>query len=288
MFADRDAMHHFPTLITDIQLIAAFAAHQQVRGFSRRTVDRRTWSLGLLAKASALATVTPDTLELFLARWPSAQSRYSIRSDVHQFYKWARRRGHFTFDPTDDVDPPRLPRRAPTPLRPGDLRRLVDEASRRHSPDLLRAVMLGAYAGLRCSEIAALDGDDVHHDQMIIVVRGGKGGSDDVIPMAPALAAVLPDRPGRLVRYPTGQQVGVAIRRTYRKLEINARPHDLRHSFGTAAARAAGGNMRLVQRLMRHASLTSTERYIRWNPQGAEIVAMLHHHVDDGVLEHAA
>lgn len=258
---------------TDNHLIDLFSAHQQVRGFSKRTVDRRRWSLGLLARTGAFSDHTAESIELFLARWPSAQSRYSVRSDVHQFYRWAIRRGLLQHDPTDAVDAPRLPKRAPTPLSSVDLMRVIAGVGSR---DQLVAVMLAAYAGLRCSEIAALDMRDVHRDQRLLVVRNGKGGADDVVPLAAELAAVLPAS-GPAVRYPTGQAVGSAIRRLYRRLGVEGqRPHDLRHSFGTAAAQRARGNLRLVQRLMRHASVTSTERYVRWDPDGSEIVNGLH------------
>jgi integrase len=256
----------------DEDLITAFAAHQRVRGFSPRTVDRRTWSLTHLAAIADLDQQTPTSIEVFLARWPSPQSRYSIRSDVHQFYKWAMRRDLLHGDPTLDVDPPRLPRRTATPLTPADLQLALHAIS----GDVLLAVKLGAYAGLRCSEMAALDRLDVLHEQGLLVVRCGKGGHDEVIPLAPELAASILPGAGPVVHYCNGQSVGDAIRREFRKLGIPNRPHDLRHTFGTAAARLANGNMVLVAALMRHASITTTQRYVRWNPAGADVVAGLH------------
>lgn len=251
-------------------MISAFVAHQQVRGFSPRTVNRRAWSLGKLAAAGPLGEHTPESIEMFLAHWQSAQSRYSVRSDAHQFYRWAIRRHLLDYDPTLEVDAPRLPTRAATPIDLDDLRRAIDAANH----DQRVAVMLGAYAGLRVSEIAALDAGDVHRRNGLLVVRGGKGGRDEVVPLAPELADVLPHT-GPAVRYTTGQAVGAAIRRLFRSLGISARPHDLRHTFGTAAARRAGGNMVLVARLMRHQSITTTQRYVRWNPDGADVVAGL-------------
>lgn len=258
---------------TDQQLITAFVAHQKVRGFSARTIDRRVWSLEHLARAGELGEHTPTSIEIFLSRWPSAQSRYSIRSDVHQFYRWAIRRGLLTTDPTDGVDPPRLPKRAATPLSSAQLRAAL--AATRNNDERI-AIMLGAYAGLRCSEIAALDMGDVHRgSKPVIVVRQGKGGVDGVVPLAPELAAALPLH-GKAVPYRNGQSVGHAIRQVFRRAGVKARPHDLRHTFCTAVAKRANGNLRLAQRLMRHASITATERYIRWNPEGSDVVAGLH------------
>jgi integrase/recombinase XerD len=257
--------------LTDAQLIHAYAAHQRVRGFSQRTIDRRTWSLEHLAAQGMLATHDAHAIELFLSRWPSAQSRYSVRSDVKQFYRWAIRRGELEQNPTDDVDPPKLPKRSATPLSTVDLM----EAIRLGNPAQRRAVMLGAYAGLRCGEIAALQMADVHRERGVIVVRNGKGGKDGIVPLSPVLALVLPQR-GKAVSYQTGQAVGSEIRRLFRKAGIDARPHDLRHSFGTEAARRANGNMELVRRLMRHESITTTQRYVEWNPDGGYVIDHLY------------
>ena len=255
----------------DLELINAYAAHQRVRGFSPRTIDRRTWSLEHFHAAGSFATHTAPTVELFLSRWPSAQSRYSVRSDVRQFYRWAIRRGELSHNPTDDVDPPTLPKRSATPLSTVDLM----EAIRLGNTAQRRAIMLGAYAGLRCGEIAALQMADVHRDRGVIVVRNGKGGKDGIVPLAPDLALVLPVR-GKAVSYPSGAQVGEAIRRVFRRAGIDARPHDCRHTFGTEAARRANGNMELVRQLMRHESITTTQRYVAWIPAGGDVVGDLY------------
>lgn len=264
---DDGAMSH-----TDQQLIAGYTAHQHVRGFAARTIERRTWSLNLFADTGQLAGQTAAAVEMFLARWPSPQSRQSVRSDLHQFYKWAIARELLHRDPTIHVDSPRVPRREASPLTPADLQRAIAAAR----GDVLRAIMLGAYAGLRCSEIAALDASDVLHDQRLLVVRCGKGGRGGIVPLAPELAAVLPHGRGPVVVYANRGSVSTAIRRLFRSIGITNRPHDLRHSFGTAAAQRANGNMVLVASLMRHSSISTTQRYMRWSPAGAAIVDGLH------------
>lgn len=111
--------------------------------------------------------------------------------------------------------------------------------------------MLSAYAGLRCSE------------------------GDSVVPLAPELAAVLP-LTGPAVPYGNGQAVGAALRRLFRRCGIVARPHDVRHTFGTAIAVRSNGNVWTVARLMRHGSIGTAQRYVRWVPDGAELVSGLH------------
>lgn len=257
-------------------LIAKYAAHQRVIGFSRRTIERRTWSLSLwhshcAHRGERVDTASPDLLEEFLARWPSAQSRYSIRSDIHQFYGWAIDRGHLSCaDPTRDVPPARVPQRAATPVAASDVMRLIDSCPR---PIDRRMVMLAAYAGLRISEIAALRGEDIDIDGRQLVVRCGKGGGDDVVPLAVELAVELARAPraGRVVPM-TGPSVGDRIRTLMRRAGIAGRPHDLRHSFGTQAARRTSGNLVLVAKLMRHRRITTTTRYVRWHTTGHEVV----------------
>lgn len=255
-------------------LIDDYCNYQRLRGFSPRTIDRRRWSLTHLARFVAprpVETTTGTLLEEFLLRWPSPQSRYSIRSDVHQFFRWAIRRGLAADDPTELIEPPRLSTRAATPLRPEDVQRALLAAR----GELRLMIALGAYAGLRVSEIAALHGRDV--DGRRLIVRHGKGGKDRVVPLAPILRHLL-EGCGSGLLFPglDGQAVGARIRRHFRALGIDARPHDLRHSFATQAAQRAGGNLVLVAQLMGHSSVTTTQRYMRWTPEGSDIVAHLY------------
>jgi integrase len=257
-------------------LVERFADYQRVRGFSPRSVDRRTWTLcrwlahldgRRLGDAGALDVVD------WLAAIPSAQSRYSLRSDLRQFYRWATRLGLLEVDPTDGTDPPRLPRRLPTPVTALDVARLLEVCT---GVDRL-LVMLGALAGLRVSEIANLHGEDIDLDARRLVVRSGKGGADGVVPVAAPLAAELARWPrhGRIVDLPDGQAVALRIRRAFRRHGVTGRPHDLRAAFATAAADATNGNVTLVQQLMRHTSVTSTMRYIALRPAGTDVVDRL-------------
>jgi integrase/recombinase XerD len=263
----------------DIQIINLFGNHQRVRGFSRRTIERRAWSLSLWVQylhvhESGLGDAGELVLTSFLARWPSAQSRYSVRSDIHQLYVWANRSGVLRCaDPTDGLEPPKLRRRAASPIAALDVRRLIDSTNGR---DRL-IVMLAAYAGLRISEISALRGEDVDLEGRQLVVRCGKGGSDDVVPLADELADELRlwPRGGRLVPI-KGASVGGRIRALYRRLGVSGRPHDLRHSFGTQAARRTNGNLVQVAKLMRHSEVATSQRYVEWRALGHEIVTGLY------------
>ncbi len=261
--------------MTSAELIERFTAYQRLRGFSEKTISRRVWSLGTLAEQMAgrsILEANRDDVEALMAGYQVPQTRYSVRADVRQFFRWAIGRDLVEANPTDKVDSPRLPKRAATPLTRAELVRVIDAATPRER----LCVILGAYAGLRISEIAALRYEDVRRDEGILVVRGGKGGKDRVVPLAKRIADELdPDGHGRILNV-GGQHVGYIIRDALRRAGVDARPHDLRHTFGTEAARVSNGNVVLVAQLMGHESIQTTQRYIGWTPAGAEIVQQLH------------
>jgi len=261
------AASHLPRLLTE------FAAYQAGRGFSVRTIARRAWSLGKFHEhldGIPLDKVTAADVEVWLYRFPSAQSRYSMRSDVRQWFRFLIRRGYLTTNPTDDVEPPRLPKRAATPIPAVQVRRAIDTAS----PRTRLMIMCGCFAGMRVAEIARLHTRDITNE--LIIVRGGKGGHDRLIPLAPELALALLHVPdGPVFPNTSDHAVSDAIRHHFRKIGIQHRPHDLRHSFGTELAKITNGNLLQVQRLMGHASAQTTQRYIGWAPAGAEYIAQL-------------
>lgn len=283
----RRALHQLSVRELEVletrHLLEGFVAHQKVRGFSERTVKRRVWSLGhwvahLDTEGIWLGDADGQDVEEFLARWPSAQTRYSVRSDLHQFYAWCIRREHFEFDPTSKTDPPKVPRRLATPIPEPAIRRLFEGAI----GPVRTMIMLGACAGLRVSEIAALKAENVDISARVLIVRDGKGSVDDSVPINDQLAIELDgamERVGGLgPLFPgvDGQGVSYRIRTELRRLGVVGRPHDLRHSFGTQVARQNPGAIRVVQRVMRHRSVTNTERYVAYWPDTHDAVRDLY------------
>ena len=241
-------------------LIGQYTAHQRYQGFSPRTVNRRAWSLGLweqhlATNGATVTTATVDHLVTFLARWPSAQSRYSIRSDVHQLYQFI---GDCP-DPTASLKPPKLARRDATPIPATEVRRLLAQPLR---PADRLMVMFAACAGLRVSEIAAVRGEDVDLEGRWLTVTG-KGGHRHTLPLAAELAVVLEAWPrhGPLLGM-AGGSVSARIRTLFRRHKVVGRPHDLRHSFATETLERTG-DVTVVKELMRHAEVATTMRYLR-------------------------
>jgi integrase len=111
------------------------------------------------------------------------------------------------------------------------------------------------------------------------VVRGGKGGKDRVVPIHAALARLLHGIPARgpvIVGHHghrvTPDTVGDIIRRHFAALGIDGTPHQLRHVFGTEAARAAAGDLVTVAALMGHASTSTTMGYNGWTGKGRPVI----------------
>lgn len=252
-------------------MIEQFGRYQHGRGFSAATIKRRRLTLTSLQAFLApktLAEATTMDLEEFLASKPAARTRHAYRSDLRTFYTWAIKRDLLTTDPAAGLDSIKVPKALPRPL--GDEARTLlfhgDRVTR-------QMVALGLFAGLRCAEIAALRGEDVwiHGDECSVIVRDGKGGKDRSIPMSSELRDVLgkvpssgplfPGRGGR--RQVTPGTVSARIRRHLARAGIDATPHQLRHTFGTAVARRSGGDVVLTAAWMGHGSTDTTMGYIR-------------------------
>lgn len=257
-------------------MIDRFANDQRMRGLSEATVKRRTWTLTKFAEANVLAAATRADVERFISARRSASSRRALLADLRAFYRFANGRGLLTIDPTADVGKIRVPKRTARPLTPAEVERVVTTA---RSASLRAIVMLGAYAGLRVSEIAALRWDGVAVERGVLEVRGGKGGTDRVVPLAVQLAgelARLRHRPDGFVIGTSGANVSQRVRGHFARLGIDHRPHDLRATFATQAIAGSGGNVPLVQRWLGHSDPQTTMSYLAWTPEGRSVVDSLY------------
>jgi integrase/recombinase XerD len=202
-------------------------------------------------------------------------------SAVRAFHRFCLTEGDVERDPTAGVVRPKLPRRLPRPLTVEEMRRLLD-APRHETPagSRDRAFLELLYgAGLRVSELVSLDVDDVDLELPGVRVLG-KGGRERDVPIGtyavraledylvrarPELASrasgsalFLNQRGGRLTR----QGVTLLLERSARSAGIRRRvsPHVLRHSFATHLLEG-GADVRVVQELLGHASVATTQIY---------------------------
>lgn len=269
--------------MTDGELFEAFAEYQRGRAFSVHTVIRRRRSLASFARHMAPASVTTATavdVEEWLRRLRAPRTRHAYRSDLASFFRWAQRRELVTSNPMPLVDPVKVPKALPKPAPVEAIAAALATAS----GDVQLAILLGALAGLRRSEIAALERQDFHLEAVppVLVVRNGKGGKDRVVPVHPLIAERVQGVTGWLFPSPVrsgpvgsdhlGARIAVALSASGQHVTA----HQLRHYFGTEVARATAGNLVLVGQLMGHESPTTTAGYVAWTgAEGAAAVAGL-------------
>lgn len=238
------------------------------QGLSERTITERARVIAQMARDTGTDPVglTPTTLEGWLAGLPSAASRAAYYGVAQAWCHWLVRAGHRDDDPTLLVPRPRPPRARPRPVTEAQLAAVLALPLR---PGTRTQIVLAAWAGLRVHEIARVRGTDLDLGEGTITITG-KGGRTDTLP---AHALVLeraghhdpvglwfpsPDDPAQPVRPKT---VSAVISNALRRAGVDATAHQLRHRFATALL-ASGVDSRVVQTLMRHASLATTGRYL--------------------------
>jgi integrase/recombinase XerC len=211
-----------------------------------------------------------------LSRPSTARALSSIRN----LFRFLAKRGLAVNAAIAAVRTPKLPRAVPKPLSVEDAKKTLDEAFALHEQPwqaardhALFTLIYGC--GLRISEALGLSAGDVPDGDAITIV--GKGRKQRVVPLLPVvkerLAAYLAECPYALgKRDPLfvgarGQRLNPGVvQRQMRKvramlgLPASATPHALRHSFATHLL-AGGGDLRTIQELLGHASLSTTQRY---------------------------
>lgn len=221
-----------------------------------------------------------QTVETMEAWWGgrtdrSPSTRRNELAAVRSFYRWAIRYGHTREDPTRRITPPKAPQRISEHVGRQDLATLLAGLP----DDLRRATALGAYAGLRVSEAAALRWVDVDRELHRIHVRQGKGGKDRLVGLSALLLDdLLPERRGCHVvtgtdSTITGHTLGRRWTAAARALGVeDVTFHKLRHRFGTMAV-AAGVPLTSVQRAMGHSSPATTAVYVGASDHDLDLIA---------------
>jgi integrase len=262
------------------QMIQRHATWMKRRGLCEATIERRQRCLRIFDSQVGLTTAVAEDIEAFLdGRNLGTKARYGWVSHLHQFYEWAIDFGLLASDPTRQVVRPKQRQGKPRPIPTGDLVTALQMAD----PTMRCWLSLGAFAGLRCKEIAGLAVEDVLWDDGLLFVHG-KGDKDRLVPIHPLVEAALHSIPhpsrGAVFRRPRGgpypaAQVSREGSLYFSSLGIGATMHQLRHWFGTYVQRATG-DLRTTQELMGHASPTTTAIYTAYAQEaGREAVALL-------------
>lgn len=232
---------------------------------------------------AALARLRQADMRAFAAsergRGLGARSLARRMSGVRSFLRWISDREGLDLSAALSTRSPKYSRSLPRPLTPLQAQDTLDRVADHATPwvgarDLAVLTLLWG-SGLRISEALALEGTDWPFPEGLII--RGKGGRERQVPVLPvardAIAAYLrlcpwghrTDAPlfrgirgGRL----TASAVEGAMRqaRAAIGLPASATPHALRHSFATHLL-SAGGDLRTIQELLGHASLSTTQVY---------------------------
>ncbi len=238
-----------------------------------RTINARIGTLTRLSRQANILALTPYEIVEFLAAPHLSQiTRSTYYGHISAWLKWLRAMRISLDDPLTMIPAPKRPKAGPRPCSDDDLSRMIATANRRRT----RAyILLAAYAGLRVHEVAKIRGDDFtisetnsHRTGMLTIT--GKGNKTAMIPLHDTLITLTDTMPKIDYWFPSytrpgdhvsGQQVSMVLTSIIRRANVHGvTPHSLRHWYGSTLV-SQGVDIRVVQELMRHDWLTSTQIY---------------------------
>ena len=202
-------------------------------------------------------------------------------ASLRTFFRYLCREGILKTNPARTLLSPRVERRIPVHLDEADVAALLDVPGDSGLARRNRALLELAYAtGVRCAELVGLDVGDLDLDERMVRVLG-KGRKERIVPFGrraqEALATYLVDRRafpgtsmalflnrygGRLTDRYVRRLVSDRVRAVALRRKIS--PHTLRHSFATHLLER-GADLRAIQELLGHTSLSTTQRYTHVN-----------------------
>lgn len=285
------------------ELIERFLAYIDVeRGLAKATVsayrsDLTRYEQWLNAHGiTAIDAVSRHDVEDFMASLAEESTRSRARrlAAVHELHRFAVSEGNAPSDVSEGVKPPKGASTLPDVLSVDEVSALLDAAAPKGAVDPVslrdRALLEFMYAtGCRVSEAVGADLADIDLDRRVARLTG-KGSKQRLVPIGsyaceamraylssgrealvskarknPELRAIFLNKRGRrLSRQSVWEIVTTAGRRAH--IDRPLHPHTLRHSFATHLIQG-GADVRTVQELLGHASVTTTQIYTHVSPQ---------------------
>ena len=262
--SERQAsLHTLRSYHDDMEIFTRYLEENQKEGGDPTIVDParlRRYSAWLNGQGYAASTI--------------ARRLASLRS----FYRYLRRQGTVTTDPTSGLRNPKQPQRLPRLLRIDDVIRLLDTIPVHTVLGVRDRAMLETLygGGLRVSELVGLNLDDIDFESDLVRVRG-KGRRERLSPIGPMAIRWIhhylpirhPESAGEQAVFLNRYGTRLTTRSVGRLLEDHlaragltsaASPHTLRHSFATHLL-DRGADLRSVQELLGHRNLTTTQIY---------------------------
>lgn len=218
-------------------------------------------------------------------------------SGLRRFYRFLLREGLIAEDPTLRIDSPRLPRRLPDSLTEDEVEALLSEPDPELPIELRDRAMLEILygCGLRVSELTQLRVDQVNLRQGVVRVSG-KGGKERLVPlgeealdwlqryMSEARGELLKGRPSDAL-FPGNRPTAMTRQTFWHRIKLYASrvginkhlsPHTLRHAFATHLLNH-GADLRVVQMLLGHSDLSTTQIYTHVARQRLQSLHQAHH-----------
>lgn len=276
------------------------------RGLSRNTLNSYRYDLTSLAqlqeqRGRRLRDASREDLLHFLARQmqagrsPRSLSRYL--SGIRQFYQWLLREGRIQQDPSALIESPKLGRGLPKALSESQVLALLEAPDTSTALGLRDRTMLEVmYAtGLRVSELTGLRAANISISQGVVRVMG-KGGKERLVPLGEEALSWMQrylehSRPA-LMRggdcpevFVTARKSGMTRQAFWHSIRKYAKvagimqavsPHVLRHSFATHLLNH-GADLRVVQLLLGHSDLSTTQIYTHIAREGLKRLHEKHH-----------
>ncbi len=189
-------------------------------------------------------------------------------------------RTYFRFEGYDEeaekLKPPKVPRSLPKALTRDEVKKLLSVIPPTRKRDRLIVLLLYG-AGLRVSELVNLKKSEVDLERGIIVVRGGKGAKDRVVPIPEFLAKeiesyletrsdsseyLLVEERRKSKDKLSTKTIWYLLKKYGKRAGVEVTPHKLRHSFATHMLER-GVDIRAIQELLGHSNLSTTQIYTK-------------------------
>lgn len=281
--ACRDALQHW---LDSLSALAGRSENTQAayRGDVTEFLSFMTLHHNERQGLAPLARITVSDMRAWMAdqRGAGVGARSLARklSAVKSFYRWLSEREGFEPTAVLSTRAPKFTKKLPRPLAEDAARAMIDTVEMQSTNDWISArdvavVTLLYGCGLRISEALSLTGRDAPLPDSLRIM--GKGDKERIVPVIPAARTAV-ERYLQLCPHPQsrdkplfrGVRGGALNPRTIQGVMAKARmqlglpatatPHALRHSFATHLL-SAGGDLRAIQELLGHASLSTTQAY---------------------------
>ncbi|WP_336793043.1 tyrosine-type recombinase/integrase [Gordonia malaquae] len=255
-----------------------FELWQTARRLSRRTIEERLRVIRRFHTETDIQPINAESIDIM--RWLtdhdddwSDGTAGIYAGHLRAFYKYLQIHDRRDDNPMIKVGTPRIAQREPRPVSD---RAVIDILQGSMRSKTRAMILLALLAGLRVHEIAKIRGEDFDHRAGLLWVKG-KGRKTKSVPLHPILSELAQHMPDIGLWFPRrgypsepvhSRSVSQVVGRAIRRAGVNASAHQLRHWYGTTLL-DDGVDIRVVQELMRHTSIVSTQNYTAV-PQGRQ------------------